>query len=97
MNLYTSHRFLGASIKTWYFFRFKTVGIKGSQTEYWTNSFKMNFKIITLLVIVGVLVALAEAENPSKLQQIIEIFRYKFIKDKRNSTFKNLKKSYFYL
>ena len=51
----------------------------------------MNFKIITLLVIVGVLVALAEAENPSKLQQIIEIFRYKFRNDKRNSASKNLK------
>ena len=51
----------------------------------------MNFKIITLLVIVDVLVAIAEAENPSKLQQIIEIFRYKFRNDKRKSTFKNFR------
>ena len=67
------------------------MGIKGSQTECQTNSFKMNFKIITLLVIVDVLVAIAEAENPSKLQQIIEIFRYKFRNDKRKSTFKNFR------
>ena len=52
----------------------------------------MNFKIITLLVIVGVLVAIAEAENPSKLQKTIEIFKYKFRNDKRNFTSKNLKK-----
>ena len=50
-----------------------------------------------MLVIVGVWAATAEAKNPSKLQQIIGIFRSKYRNVKRNSNSENSKKSSFYL